>query len=197
MSSFQPKACSTITSPAETKAWLHPERQRIVAMLVSQARTISSVAAEMDVHPANITHHFRKLETAGLIKLVETRDTGRNIEKYYRAIALMFEVRPKRGAVDSANTTVLGFLRDDLTSAIHGAAADDLRAAYGLIANIKLAPADFSRFTSRLDALLKEYIAAESEDGEAYSMNLSLYPNDTARPPQRIEIRKQQKKGNR
>lgn len=74
---------TTLTTDLQRKAFLHPIRSKILDFLVVQPMTITGVAKELGVHPANITHHFKTLLGAKLIKIVEERDTGRVIEKYY------------------------------------------------------------------------------------------------------------------
>ncbi len=98
-----------IITERQTKAYLHPIRMKIMGNISKKAMTISQVAKEIGVHPANITHHFKILLNAKLIKLVEERDIGRNIEKYYLAIASHFDILPPEGTISDGNKTVLAF----------------------------------------------------------------------------------------
>src|SRR5262249_52985061 len=88
-----------ISTPAQQRAYFHPLRLRILNFLVRERLTVSQTAARLRVHPANITHHFRILRGAALIRLVEERDIGRVVEKYYAAVAEVFDVRPQAGSV--------------------------------------------------------------------------------------------------
>src|SRR5215470_16254095 len=83
-----------ITTPKQQKAYFHPVRMKILNFLTRERLTVSQAAERLRVHPANITHHFRILKGAGLIRLVEKRDVGRVVEKYYEAVAVVFDVRP-------------------------------------------------------------------------------------------------------
>ena len=78
-----PLPIMTCASSNQIKAYVNPTRIVILNMLIKKKRTVTSVAKELNVHPANLTHHFKLLEKAGLIKLVEKKDTGKNLEKYY------------------------------------------------------------------------------------------------------------------
>ena len=69
------------------------------------------------LHPANLTHQFRRLEQAGLIDLVEKRDIGRNIEKYYRATAYTFTIQWEKQTQSNKKTLALSILQDDLALA--------------------------------------------------------------------------------
>src|SRR5215470_9445931 len=108
------KPAFEITTPKQQKAYFHPVRMRILNYLTQERLTVSQTAERLKVHPANITHHFRILQNAGLISLVEERDIGRVIEKYYEAVATVFNIRPPEGSVRSVNRKGLSFLRDDL-----------------------------------------------------------------------------------
>ena len=137
---FRPKPVYTISSAAQTKAYLHHVRMRIVSLLAAQPMTISQVAQEFAVHPANITHHFKQLEKAGLIKLVERRDIGRTTEKYYRAIALHFNVTAQKKKISGSNALALSLLRDDVSLAIGQLTGDDSEPLTCLLKNAKISP---------------------------------------------------------
>ncbi len=62
-------------------------RLRITELLTRQAMTVTQVGAALKVSPAKIHYHVRELERVGLLKLVETREKGGILEKYYRAVA--------------------------------------------------------------------------------------------------------------
>jgi DNA-binding transcriptional ArsR family regulator len=90
MTPFEPLPILTISGPAETRAFLHPLRFRILRMLIGEALTVSAVARRLAVHPANLTHHFRLLSQSGLIRGLEERPAGRGAGRLYRAAALRF-----------------------------------------------------------------------------------------------------------
>jgi DNA-binding transcriptional ArsR family regulator len=120
------------------RAYVHPVRMHILSLLVDVPATVTQVANRLDVHPANITRHFRLLERVGLIELVEKRDTGRNLEKYYRAVARSFEVRIAPEQVEDARATALRVLRDDLSIAIGTVSGAGDEPAVGLLGTARL-----------------------------------------------------------
>lgn len=64
-----------------------PLRIRIFEALALKPMTATQVGEELD-EPAPKTHyHVRELERVGLVRLVETRERGGILEKYYRAVA--------------------------------------------------------------------------------------------------------------
>jgi DNA-binding transcriptional ArsR family regulator len=189
-----PKASSpvfTITTPKQQKAYFHPVRMKILNFLTRERLTISQTAERLKVHPANITHHFRTLRSAGLIRLVEKRDIGRVVEKYYEAVATVFDVLPPEGTVENVNQKVLSFLRDDLTANIKQLKGDDSELLVGLIWRTQIDRRTFSSFAARLRKLFDEFEGTDCKDGTAYALNLSLYPHNVDYGPiGRYELRK-------
>lgn len=62
-------------------------RLRIMAQLSHQPMTVTQLAAVLGEVPAKLHYHVHELEKVGLLKLVETREKGGILEKYYQAVA--------------------------------------------------------------------------------------------------------------
>ncbi len=177
-----------LTTHEQIRAYVHPTRITILAMLAAEPQTITGVARQLGVHPANITHHFRQLEKAELIRLVEKRETGRNLEKYYRAAAYHFTISPPEGKPASQGVLALAILRDNLTAAIQALKAKENNdetniAVLGLLTTARLRQEDLVRFVTRLQEVRQEFSALHAETGEMYNLNISLYPGEKERPP--------------
>ncbi len=69
-------------------------RLRIVHLLARQQMTVTQVGAELGIAVGKAHYHVRELERVGLVRLVETREKGGVLEKYYRAVARDFSVPP-------------------------------------------------------------------------------------------------------
>src|SRR5262245_19577431 len=163
-----------ITTAAQQRAYFHPVRLRILNYLVRERLTVSQVAARLEVHPANLTHHFRVLRRAGLIRLVEQRDIGRVVEKYYQAVAPVFDVRPEpEGHV---GRRVLALLRNDLSGSIERLSADDSDQLIGLLVTARIGSTRYTEFARRLGALAAEFDTTNDEGGKPYALSLALYP---------------------
>ncbi len=67
-------------------------RVRIIDLLLKQPMTVTQIGDELGEAPAKIHYHVRELEKAGLVRLVETREKGGILEKYYQPIAREFSV---------------------------------------------------------------------------------------------------------
>ncbi len=91
---FEPLPFAVVREPRQLKAFADPLRLRALRLLKERAATNGQVAAALGEPPAKILHHIRFLLDVGLIRLVEQRITGGNVEKYYRATARLYGFRP-------------------------------------------------------------------------------------------------------
>lgn len=66
------------------------QRRRILRLLMSGSATLSQLGHQLGEHPAQIRHHLKLLENAGLVELVGTHPVRGFVEKYYLARARAF-----------------------------------------------------------------------------------------------------------
>jgi len=177
---FIPEQIKILSTERQIKAYVHPARMNIVDLLAEKKQTISEVAKKFDVHPATITHHFKLLKKVGLIKLVEKRDTGRNIEKYYRATALNFEVKLRKDEPVNKKALGLSILKNSLSSAVKEVRDDDGKPVIALMESIRVKPKDLHKFQKKLMSLIKEFKIFDSKSGDAYSLSIGFYPDFTS-----------------
>ncbi len=71
----------------QLRAVADPLRIRIYEALAQRAMTATQVGEELHIAAPKAHYHVRELERIGLVRLVETRERGGILEKYYRAIA--------------------------------------------------------------------------------------------------------------
>lgn len=62
-------------------------RLGIFEALAQRAMTATQVGEELNIAAPKAHYHVRELERLGLVRLVETRERGGILEKYYRAVA--------------------------------------------------------------------------------------------------------------
>src|ERR1700737_2475594 len=62
-------------------------RLRIIDLLQHQPMTVTQLGDMLEMAPAKVHYHVRELEKVGLLELVETREKGGILEKYYQPIA--------------------------------------------------------------------------------------------------------------
>ncbi len=178
----EPKKFLVLVNNDQIRGYVNPTRMALLQLLGKGKRTISSVARELGVHPANITHHFKLLERVGLIRLVEKRDTGKNLEKYYRAAAYAFEIAPSDSRMANKKALGLSILKNDLSAAINTVQENDERKTIAFLATAKISPHMAGKFAAQLEKLVKDFKSHDSKAEEAYTINLSLYPSEVKHP---------------
>lgn len=176
---LNPKPLIELKEKNQIKAYVHPTRIGILRMLAAKKRTVSSVAKELGVHPANITHHFKLLERAGLIKLVEKRDIGKNIEKYYRSIGRNFLLNVEKTTRINRKALALSILRNDLSTAISTVKTNDKHEVVTVIRIARIKPSDLKTLQDKIMKLIRDFARFDSAKGKAYTLNISAYPNET------------------
>ena len=62
-------------------------RIRIIDLLQDHPMTVTQLGDTLDMAPAKVHYHVRELEKVGLLRLVETREKGGILEKYYQPVA--------------------------------------------------------------------------------------------------------------
>ncbi len=178
---FTPVTMMALSDKNQIRAFIHPTRMSILEMLGREKQSVSGIARVLGVHPANLTHHFKLLEKTGLIKLVEKKDTGKNLEKMYRAVAYHFSVSLAGESLENKKVLALSILHDNLTAAIQALRSrGEEELVFGLLKDMRLGPEDAAAFQRRLMKLLDEYAARRPRDGAAYTVNISFYPGDAA-----------------
>jgi DNA-binding transcriptional ArsR family regulator len=175
----QPLATQILNTNEQIRAYVNPTRMTILSLLAKEKQSVSRIAHQLNVHPANLTHHFKLLEKTGLIKLVEKRETGKNLEKFYRAVAYQFIVDPD---LESTNKQViaLAILRDNLNAAIYNLKNQtNDQDVLGILKTFRVDQQDIKKFEQKLLDLADEFGKSSAQKGIVYSLNVSLYPMDT------------------
>jgi hypothetical protein len=153
-------------------------RMRISEMLTLQPLTVTQLGAQLHEPPAKIHYHVRELERVGLVKLVETREKGGILEKYYRAIAktitvpgtLLGHMSPDEGlaaANEFLQIISQGFLRT-VAAAIQRQAleGDDAPAVILSTKEIWATPDELKELQQELRRLLDPYATPRGIPGE-------------------------------
>src|SRR5713226_3156857 len=76
-----------IETNEQLRAIADMRRARILELLRDQPMTVTQLGELMGEAPAKIHYHMRELEKVGLLYLVETREKGGILEKYYQPVA--------------------------------------------------------------------------------------------------------------
>ena len=179
----------TLSTEAEISAYLHRSRMAILDVLRDGPATATQIAARLGVHPANLTRHIRVLEKAGLVALIEKRDTGRNLEKYYAATARRFRIAPETATLTSPHKIALTFARSELSAALARLPDETTDPVTALVLRASVAPGTAKAFAEELAGLAERFSAADRGDGQTFQLVLALYPGDTDTSEERPLIR--------
>jgi DNA-binding transcriptional ArsR family regulator len=172
---------------AETlKALSDPLRVAVIRALDSP-RTAKEVARIVDRDVTTLYYHLRLLEKHGLITVVETRKTSAIPESVYQAAARRYHLADQlisAGAGDEVEI-LLGALFDGTKREVrHSIRQGAIRVNEdGVLAHYqaRLTPAQFKRFTARLQRLAHDLQAAgaanpDDERTLPVGLTLALYP---------------------
>ena len=112
---FEPVPFLAVSDLRQLKGFTDPIRNRLLHILSGREATNQQLAAILGEPQAKILHHVRFLLEVGLIVLVEQRIRGGNVEKLYRATALVYGFRPDPGDIETLSGPVSGALFESIT----------------------------------------------------------------------------------
>ncbi len=181
--------------PATLKALADPVRSFIVYSLVSEAKTVKTMAQELGVPVTRLYYHVQRLQALGLVFVEKTRQVSGIREKHYRAAAR--ELVLDRAAFASGNDldrgrseALLGFVFDqsrvEIARALEAGHLDAVRrwpevdALMAVRTVLRLDDAQAERLYRRLADFWTEYedIARNpAPNGKFYALVAALYPN--------------------
>jgi DNA-binding transcriptional ArsR family regulator len=98
---------TTITDIEIAKLMLDPKRNRILSIATKEPITVKQMAEKMDELPSRLYYHVKKLEEAGFLELVETKQQGNLIEKYYQSNSKMRDTYTLDDKMASENSAYL------------------------------------------------------------------------------------------
>jgi len=100
-----------------------PIRHRVLKLLGIKEMSTSGLAAALgDQAPGNLYYHVDRLRSAGLIRLVRTEPRRGTVEKFYRAVAKVFAVKPELVVTMASDQAT----RDDVVAAARRVVEDTL-----------------------------------------------------------------------
>ncbi len=183
-----------VISPAELELMADSTREFLYNALVDEPRTATELAALLGCPTTRLYHHLKRLEQAGLVRVVAERLVSGIVERRYRAVARRLRLdRQAFGLASPENrelNTLLDYVferaRGEIESA-HRAGRIDLARkpteACGLQAYrtvLKLKPEAARELARRLHALYLEFeeasMAPEEAEGELVGVVLASYP---------------------
>ncbi len=176
----------------QLRAIADPLRQRILDIALTQRHTSTQIAEILGESAAKVHYHVRELERVGLVRLVETRERGGILEKYYRAVARAITVSPsliQSMPKDEAFTMLQGFL-DGINADSKRAFARQLEVGHRQSQfrltkeRLYLNDAELDAFSEALHALFERFDhRVPDTDQQEYTLSLIFHPAADHTPP--------------
>ncbi len=182
----------TLETLEQLRAIADDLRVRILHQLERQAMTVTQLAELLDEVPSRLHYHVRELEKVGLLKLVETREKGGILEKYYRAVAksiiapetLFQGVPPDEAAAaltEIAHPLFQGFIRAFQTLLRTQAWNDPDLILRLTPEHYWMTAQEFQEVSKQIEALLEQYKTRRGIQGER-ERTVLMIAYDTAMP---------------
>jgi len=143
-------------------------RARMISMLRERAWSTQELSRELDIPKGTVGHHLKVLESAGLIRVVRTRQVRAVTEKYYGRVARLFLFESE----DPDDLRTLG--ATTMRQAAHELANAPEGAAWGFV-RARLTAEDAQKFHRRLGRLLDDFREREVPDGVRVKLAVALW----------------------
>lgn len=163
-------------------------RLRIIDILREQPMTVTQLGEKLGMAPAKVHYHVRELERVGLLKLVETREKGGILEKYYQPIARVIGVEQTLLSVPpgesiAALSAWLGQVRESFLGAFQQVVEQKVAKPMLSLAFTRLyiTPEELNAVVKHIEELVKPYEQPRGVDGEREVVGtLLIYPEGSA-----------------
>lgn len=181
---YQLEEVLKVREPKQFQAIGDPTRQRIISLLSEKAATTSQLAQALAQSKGNVGYHLKVLESAGLIRIVRTRQVRAITEKYYGRTARLFEFMHGEG--DLASEPTFHFLRQAMNEYVAPESEDseEWSADFMTLRHARIPASKAEEFLRRLLELADEFTDLESIPGEqVYGLIAGTYLTDLPELP--------------
>jgi DNA-binding transcriptional ArsR family regulator len=176
-----------IESIEQMRALADTLRLRVLELLAHRGMTATQLSAALGEQPARVHYHVRELERVGLVTLVETREKGGIVEKYYRAVArsitvpgtLFGQIAPDEGVALASEYLAMisqGFLRVAAAALRERALEGDRAPLIGVMSSeLWVTVVEMRTLLQELQRLVEPYTAPRGVPGEREVTLASMY----------------------
>lgn len=170
-----------LTTPDQFLALSGKARPRIIHLLGQRAATTSQLAEALSLPKGTVGHHLKVLETAGLIKVVRTRQVRAITEKYYGLVARTHRISTPEGLPEDTPLSVSRDLfamplRQAITEMAPALDMDD--PSTSIISHARIPASKAREFARRLEALSQEFKQQAEPNEEVYGFAAAIYRTD-------------------
>ena len=191
---FEPAAQRLISDVETMRALSDPLRLRILEAMLHDSHgpwSAKDLAEALDVPQTRLYHHIEQLAAHDLIRPAERRIVGRVVETRYRIVARSLQLdrslfstlsEEGRAGVQNSIAAIFDMTRDELAAAFRlgliNPSAEPAAESRLLVSRgtFSLTSERAAELRTRLIALLAEFEADASPEGQASSLLIALYP---------------------
>ena len=177
-----------VSEPEQYRAFGDPMRQRIISLLTEKAATTSQLAEALGQSKGSIGYQLKVLESAGLVRIVRTRQVRAITEKYYGRTARLFEF--VHGEGDASSEPTFQFLRQVMNEYVppESEGSEEWSADFITLRHARVPASKVEEFLGRLLKLADEFADLESVPGEkVYGLIAGTYLTDLPELPGETE----------
>jgi DNA-binding transcriptional ArsR family regulator len=174
----------------QAEALLKPHRLTVLKELATPS-TCTELAARLDQSPQRIYYHVKRLQAAGLVRLVSEHKVRGLTEGVYQAEARKYWLSPALVGTledsarhgDDQNLARLLDLSEQVQRDIATLDAEAARLpSIGISGDIRVLPEQREEFLAALEASLKElFTRYGGQDGDAFKVAIACYPMNGGR----------------
>lgn len=188
MSGFQPREEYWITTIKECKAATHPIADALIELLIREELTLKQASVKLGMKAGHLQFYLRRLLETKLIRLTRKKDTGRNLEKYYRAVAKHYRFDTKIFKYGTADYNEMkGLAYGNISKWIDtfvtkfrktGFEEEEARKHHVWTRGIKIPAEKYGELISDMDKVIKKYSEQKSRNGKYldYQLVTGLFP---------------------
>lgn len=178
------KDMEVLTELEQVKAMAVPLRVEIVKILGREPMTTTQVAKVLDEKPNRLYYHVTELEKVGILEVVETRQRGNLVEKYYQPVARLFRIDPGifgqgaagqqaflETAISNFDATIL-----DIRNAIDHKllSSEEMKKAFSVHLDYTLSPAEAEQLSDELKDLVRKWKDRSPKEGGSRRTHLTM-----------------------
>ena len=171
----------TIDRPEQLHALGDGTRWRILGRLLEGPASIQQLARALGVAKGTIGHHVRVLDTAGLIRVVDTNRVRGVTEKRYARVAKQFRLPDSASPLASSEPGMISLPLRQAIAELRpggGGAGDP---SMSVVIRARMPAARARRFAAMLEVLSTEFAeGAPVDEGETFGLVAAIYVPDWA-----------------
>lgn len=174
-----------VTEPEQYRAIGDATRQRIISLLTERAATTSQLAEALGQPKGSVGHHLKVLESAGLIRVVRTRQVRALTEKYYGRTARLFMFSDMD---ESEATEPFMFFRQAMNEYVDPDPEGPEAGGWSTLRHARIPAEKAQEFYEKVLELADEFAEYESVLGErVYGFVAGVYLTDLPELPEESE----------